>query len=670
MASVSKKINKLVSNPENDLTAELEIPEFNPEEPESDDQEIEANAETAAFKQSDIEAGFEELATADVESVAEPDTSAATSADDAGDAELSSEETSDTDSLCRPEIDIEKLRAEWAGLEQEISKKFTAEIDQLEISQLKEQLQTTINDIEERERQLEELRGKLEISEQDALKLAKELEQAHEAANQEISAKQDLEKQLATSDKKIQKVESKLEELELRRQKENKDSESRNQKLKEVRKQLSESTSALSELQKQFDEHKATWKQVEEELAQVKVSLEKSESEVNNLSGLVKKRDADLQRGQARITELSKDLESQLAENNELKSENRELHRIARNDAAQELEKSYALIAEQSGRLTGNAQEISALTAQIERTERYADELRHQLREQSEIAEHALSNRHELVAECTTARERVKELTEELAETKKQNAVMSKKLGTIEKDFEKQIRQARLELGQAQETIADHETINVELTSNLFNTKGSQKGLEAKLEEAREQYEEEIRELEQQLNKLRNQLDDYEYKLENKNEAISALMNELANRGDAQESVDEIENVISEIEKVIDDIDERIPEQVEEQDESDRDRVTRLLIGENDGQELRFPLFKDRLTIGRTAHNDIQLNAQFISRQHAVIVTEQGRTKIVDWGSKNGVLVNEKRVSEQTLENGDIVTIGTTDFRYEERPKR
>jgi pSer/pThr/pTyr-binding forkhead associated (FHA) protein len=81
-------------------------------------------------------------------------------------------------------------------------------------------------------------------------------------------------------------------------------------------------------------------------------------------------------------------------------------------------------------------------------------------------------------------------------------------------------------------------------------------------------------------------------------------------------------------------------------------------------------LFKDRLTIGRTAHNDIQLNAQFISRQHAVIVTENGNTKIVDWGSKNGVLVNEKRVSEQLLENGDIVTIGTTDFRYEERPKR
>jgi pSer/pThr/pTyr-binding forkhead associated (FHA) protein len=43
---------------------------------------------------------------------------------------------------------------------------------------------------------------------------------------------------------------------------------------------------------------------------------------------------------------------------------------------------------------------------------------------------------------------------------------------------------------------------------------------------------------------------------------------------------------------------------------------------------------------------------------------------VIDWGSKNGVFVNSKRVTEHFLENGDTVTIGTADFRYEERPKR
>jgi pSer/pThr/pTyr-binding forkhead associated (FHA) protein len=99
-----------------------------------------------------------------------------------------------------------------------------------------------------------------------------------------------------------------------------------------------------------------------------------------------------------------------------------------------------------------------------------------------------------------------------------------------------------------------------------------------------------------------------------------------------------------------------------------------MLVGSagsnDDGRELRFPLFKDRLTIGRTANNDIQLNVRCISRRHAVIATDKGQTRLIDWGSKNGVFVNNKRVSEKFLTSGDIVKIGETEFRYEERAKR
>ena len=100
------------------------------------------------------------------------------------------------------------------------------------------------------------------------------------------------------------------------------------------------------------------------------------------------------------------------------------------------------------------------------------------------------------------------------------------------------------------------------------------------------------------------------------------------------------------------------------------DRTTRLLIGRIDDQLLRFPLFKDRLTIGRTQQNDIQLKAQYISRRHAVIETEGETTRVIDWGSKNGVYVNKKRITEHFLKSGDILTIGTAEFKYEERPKR
>jgi pSer/pThr/pTyr-binding forkhead associated (FHA) protein len=133
---------------------------------------------------------------------------------------------------------------------------------------------------------------------------------------------------------------------------------------------------------------------------------------------------------------------------------------------------------------------------------------------------------------------------------------------------------------------------------------------------------------------------------------------------------------IGEIGDVISDIDVRISEQFDEaeaeppQTQRNQDRVTRVLVGKVGDQLLRFPLFKDRLTIGRSDDNDIQLNATYISRRHAVVQTDGDTTRIIDWGSKNGVYVNSARVTEHFLQNGDIVSIGNAHFRYDERAKR
>ena len=51
-------------------------------------------------------------------------------------------------------------------------------------------------------------------------------------------------------------------------------------------------------------------------------------------------------------------------------------------------------------------------------------------------------------------------------------------------------------------------------------------------------------------------------------------------------------------------------------------------------------------------------------------VLEVDGTRVIDWGSRNGLYVNQKRVTEHFLRNGDSVRIGTADFRYEERAKR
>ena len=75
-----------------------------------------------------------------------------------------------------------------------------------------------------------------------------------------------------------------------------------------------------------------------------------------------------------------------------------------------------------------------------------------------------------------------------------------------------------------------------------------------------------------------------------------------------------------------------------------------------------------KTTIGRTPENDVQIDAQYISRHHAVILAERTHAIIEDLNSTNGVIVNGRRVLRQTLKDGDIVLIGTAPFRFAVRP--
>ena len=75
-----------------------------------------------------------------------------------------------------------------------------------------------------------------------------------------------------------------------------------------------------------------------------------------------------------------------------------------------------------------------------------------------------------------------------------------------------------------------------------------------------------------------------------------------------------------------------------------------------------------KTTIGRTADNDLQIDAQYISRHHAIILAGRTHTIIEDLNSTNGVIVNGRRVQRQTLKDGDIVLIGKAPFRFAVRP--
>ena len=93
------------------------------------------------------------------------------------------------------------------------------------------------------------------------------------------------------------------------------------------------------------------------------------------------------------------------------------------------------------------------------------------------------------------------------------------------------------------------------------------------------------------------------------------------------------------------------------------DGGTRLLIHGEGGRELVHVLGR-KTSIGRTPDNDLQLDAKFISRHHAVILVGQAGTVIEDLNSTNGVQVNGRRVTRQTLRDGDQIAIGRMHYRF------
>ena len=63
--------------------------------------------------------------------------------------------------------------------------------------------------------------------------------------------------------------------------------------------------------------------------------------------------------------------------------------------------------------------------------------------------------------------------------------------------------------------------------------------------------------------------------------------------------------------------------------------------------------------------NDIVVSDINASRSHAELTCDpQGIWRITDLGSTNGTLVNGFQVASQELEEGDRVTIGTTNFVF------
>ena len=78
----------------------------------------------------------------------------------------------------------------------------------------------------------------------------------------------------------------------------------------------------------------------------------------------------------------------------------------------------------------------------------------------------------------------------------------------------------------------------------------------------------------------------------------------------------------------------------------------------------KLKLAESSITIGRLGDNTIVLSDELASRHHCIIEPWQGGFRLRDLGSRNGTTLNENRVKTESLDNGDVVKIGTTELRF------
>ena len=91
----------------------------------------------------------------------------------------------------------------------------------------------------------------------------------------------------------------------------------------------------------------------------------------------------------------------------------------------------------------------------------------------------------------------------------------------------------------------------------------------------------------------------------------------------------------------------------------------------NNEPSIGMPISKVRMVIGRGKKNDICIENELVSKEHAAIeiVERPGEAGIFDYylhdlDSTNGSFVNDKQVTVCRLEDQDMIRIGSSFFKF------
>ncbi len=88
-----------------------------------------------------------------------------------------------------------------------------------------------------------------------------------------------------------------------------------------------------------------------------------------------------------------------------------------------------------------------------------------------------------------------------------------------------------------------------------------------------------------------------------------------------------------------------------------------IVDGKDSGKNIEIT--KDEILAGRSLDNDFVISDISVSRKHFKIKKEGDRFVISDMGSGNGIKVNGSKTTSTTLSDGDIISVGARQIKFE-----
>ncbi len=89
-----------------------------------------------------------------------------------------------------------------------------------------------------------------------------------------------------------------------------------------------------------------------------------------------------------------------------------------------------------------------------------------------------------------------------------------------------------------------------------------------------------------------------------------------------------------------------------------------ILNGSAEGRKIEFKTEMKTLDIGRDPECNLKIEDAVISRVHAKLIRKLGGIVLVDLESRNGTFVNNEKIQEKLLRDGDKIMLGTIKLLY------